>query len=1059
MPTLRIYCLGNLRVELNGKIISNFETDKTRALLVYLALESGKPLQRSHLAGLLWSEETEERALHNLRQTLSYLRKVLGDPCSSPYFLLADRETIQLNPSADVWVDTGGFTQYLACAYRYYQRQIGFGLLNIRCLQKALDLYQGQFLVQFYLSKCSLFEEWSLLKREEYNLQAIKALALLAEYHERRAEYHLAIQAASRIIELAPWDETARCQVIRLLGIDRQWSAAKSQFFALKKYLAESLYVAPSAETMKLYDQICKAAAGDLPIPSCFPPEKHYFPEISSPFVGREIELDEVMERIVSPENRLITLLGPGGIGKSRFALEIAHQLVGVLPDGVFFVSLAAAQAPAQIHSFIAEATGFVFSEQLDPDKQLFDHLRNKELLLVLDNFEHLLPDPESTRILDKILTRAPRVTFLVTSREQLYLQQEFIYTLAGLDYPQDSNIPIETIDSYDALKLFTRCAAQKQRKFILDEDNLPFVIRICRILEGLPLGVELAAAAVREQGFEAIAERIENDLDVLTANFTNIQPRHRSLCAAFDVSWDLLSPHYQGILCRLSVFPDGFDRRAAQEIANASPANLAAFVSKSLIREEENQRFSFHEAIRHFVSRKLITSGYLPEIRERHAQFYVSFLKEKKVVLKGSEQTSALKAMQQEYGNLRLMWDWLVDNKRAKEIFESMESIYQYFSIQSLFKEGIQWIEQAVQSIQAEDLVLGMLLSRLGSLAYLSRESKLAFDALLHSQEILIREDALQELAFCRVQLGWVSLREKDFLAALEYVQQSLSYYQSEKDDLGELQALSLLGSIWSKQGNNQEAKTVFDKALILCRRTENPRLMVTILNRLGDLACYDGQYEIAVAQFNECLGITQRLNDRYNQAILLNNLGTIYHVWKDYPRAQEYYQNSLEICSEIGDQDGKALALNNLGELATLQGDYPAAIQHSKNALQIAEQLQEYWTIIVCLNSLGEIHCKMGTLEKSRDYLLHAIELAVNINALDLVARVSVNAGRVFQLLGDQKKAIALLQASLAHSATEYDSRAKAVDFLKEMNAVYEIENNDLTLVELVKGSLDLV
>ena len=789
MPSLRITCFGTLQVELNGKILTGFETDKTRALLVYLAVKSGRPHRRSQLAGLLWTEETEERALHNLRQTLSFLRKGLGDNLTAPHFILTDRETIQLNPSADVWVDVFALTQSLECAYRHYQSQIGRGLLNIRCLQRIMVLYPEQFLNQFFLSKCALFEEWVFLQREKYNLQAIKALAFLGEYHEKRAEYNLALQAVMRIVELSPWDETARTQVIRLLGVEQQWNAAQSQFFALKKYLSEQLDVSPSAEVVSFYDQIRAAAAGKLVITPRFPPEKYYLPDTSSSFVGRVTELDEVMELIVSPQIRLITLIGPGGIGKTRFAIEIAHQSVGVLSDGVFFVALYAAQAPDQIVQLIARSIGLVFSDQSDPQKQLLNHLRDKELLLVLDNFEHLLTDPGSTLLLDEILSQSSRTTFLITSRERLNLQQERIYVLDGLNYPQEPRIPVEKINSYDALNLFARRAVHLQRDFVLNEINLPSVIRICRVLEGFPLGVELAAAAIWKYGFEVIARRIENDLDVLTSSVTNVPPRHRSLRAAFDVSWELLTPKEQIVLSSLSVFRDGFDQDAALQVANATPDMLTALASKSLLWFGENHRQNFHEAIRQFTVEKMAATGNLAEIRARHALYYCSYLAEKNADLKNAGQTAALADIQREFGNASAAWNWLVENKCVFEMIECMDSLYQFFSVRSLFKEGIQWFQQGITSIQDEsgsDLAQGMLLSRLGSLAYMARESGLALDVLQRSQKILNGIMAWKELAYCRIHLGWAYQREKDFIISQDYVEKSLQYFQGAGDDLG---------------------------------------------------------------------------------------------------------------------------------------------------------------------------------------------------------------------------------------------------------------------------------
>ena len=1059
MSALRIKCMGEFQIELDGKPLASFETEKTRALLVYLALESGRPLRRPHLAGLLWSEESEERALHNLRQTLSFLRKALGK--SADEFLLTDRESIQLNPDAQVWIDAKAFSQSLACAYRHYQSSQGRGWWNVRCLQQAIDLFQGQFLEQFYLGKCALFEEWVALTREDFNQQAIQALGMLTDYHEKRGEVHLALQTAIRITRLAPWDESARAQVIFLLGMDQQWSAAQSQYAALRQYLQQEFGLLPSTELDTLYEEIRNAAAHKQPLPPRLSPAKHHLPEPLTAFIGRQTELDEIMQWVVAPENRLITLLGPGGIGKTRFALEIGRQLVGVPADGVFFITLLNAQNPGQIYPLIAQALNLSFSEQSDPHKQLLDHLRHKQLLLILDNMEHLLSGDHCAQLLDAILSQAAGVTLLVTSRERLNLQQERLYPLAGLQYPQDEFLPIQQANSFDSLNLFIQSAKQLQPDCVLQADNLSAAIRICRILEGFPLGVELAAAAVWQHGFTTIAEQIEKDLDVLNINTSNMHPRHRSLRAAFNVSWALLTPEEQKVLRRLAIFRGGFTRSAAWQVAEADAPALAVLRSKSLLRQDVHDRYHMHEAIRQFVLEQLASSGELEDIQARHACCYVSFLNDQHAALIGSGQSAALDGMQQEFGNAGQAWDWLTAHRHAEEIQTCMDSLFQFFSMRSLFSEGIAWFQKALNSLQDvphAELILGMLLWRLGTLAFLAREDRLVFPPLLRSQQILLVCDTPQELANCRIHLGWAYQRKKDFASAEACARQSLAYFHSVQDDLGESQALLLLGSIHDRQGRTQESKTFFLQALEKGRQSGNQRQQMLILNRLGDLSCVEGQYETAINQFSECLEISRKLNDRYYQAILLNNLGTIYHIWQNYPQAETHYQKSLEICKEIGDQDGIALALNNLGELATMAGDYAAAIRYSESALQIAEELHENWTIVVCLNSLGEIYCAMRDLQKSKDYLWQAIHLALEIQGMNLVARVSVNVGRVLQLQGNQTAAISILQAALAHSATEHDAREKALDFLAEMQTGNATQADDRLLEAVIRKELDI-
>lgn len=1056
MSKMRIYCLGDFRVEIDGEIISGFTTEKTRALLAYLSVEAGKPIRRSFLAGLLWSDDPDERALQNLRQTLSYLRKTIGDNQSSCPFIIADRDTIQLNPSADIWVDTTVFKQSLNRAYQYYQKKNGAGQLNIRWLQRAILLFQGQFLEHFYLSKTTLFDEWISITQENLNLLAIRAFSQVADYHEKRGEYQSALQHNIRITEIFPWDESARIKTIYLLGLENQWSAAQSQFMALKNFQMNQMGDPPSKEVLELMDQINSAASGKEQVKQRIPISKYNLPETGTAFIGRTEETDEIIDLIDSPECRLTTIIGPGGVGKTRLAVEIAEYYVGLIPDGVFFVSMLNATQFNHVVHLLSEAVGLVNFSQVDPKMRLLDYLRSREMLLVLDNFEHLTSDPKCILLLDEILCRAPRISLLVTSREKLSLQNECIYQLYGLEYPPNGSVSLESAPNFDAVSLFLKRVTQAQRNFCLNESNLPDVIRVCQVLDGIPLGIELAVSAVLEFGLENIASRIVQDFLGFTSTAVNTQPRHRNLRAVFDVSWNLLSEEEKEALSFLSIFTGGFDRKAASAICNATPAILSSLTAKSLIRVEEQDRFFIHETIRQFSSEKLIDKLDHSQLRSRHAKYYAAFLAESSESLSGIDQSKALSEISKEFGNACQALNWLVGNAESDTLRGCVDSLYQYFSIRSLFVEGLQWFQQAVHALENENqdqVLLAMLLSRLGSLAYSAREDELSLKSLVQSHEVFICQDEQKELALCKLYLGWYYQRQKDFSIAAEYAKSSLAYFLQSGDELGKSQAYLLLGSIWNRQGNNHEAKEMVEKALESCRKTGNALQMVIVLNRLGDLVCYDGNYDLAVNLFNECLLISNDLNDRYHQAIMLNNLGTIAHLKENYAQAQEQYLASLKICKEIGDRDGIALAYSNLGELATVQRDYPAALDYSGRALEIAEELQEHWTIIVCLNSLGEIYCAVNMLEKSQQLFLRAIQMALDIKGIDLVARVSVNYSRVLQLMGETKKAVKLLQAALAHSSTELDARKKAVTWLTEMKASSEIEIDDQYLEEVVK------
>jgi predicted ATPase/DNA-binding SARP family transcriptional activator/Tfp pilus assembly protein PilF len=1061
MAGMRINCFGHLRIETDGQSIDRFETDKARALLVYLAIENGHPQRRSHLAGLLWSDQSEEQALHSLRQTLSSLRKTLGDHSSTNPFIIAERDRVQINPANSVWVDVLAFRSGLAAAYRHYQRRQQCLGLNVRRLSATMALRQAPFLDHFELKGSPLFNEWLALLREELDQRSVEGLSLLAQVYERRGEYALVHEVAQQIIKINPWDETAHTQLMRLYVQAGQWGAAQNQYQALRRFLNEQLGVEPSRETNRLFEQI--RAAGPNPPAALlqFEADPSNLPVSATPFIGREKELDEITDLITDPAARLLTLLGPGGIGKTRLALEAARQQVGLFNDGVFFVPLVVVSSVDQVHASIADALGLVLAEQSQPQARLIDYLREKQLLLVLDNYEQLLGDIQATQPVLEILKQAAGVTLLVTSRERLMLQEEWIYPVPGLGYP--SGLPTEILSTtelvarYDALDLFYRRACQARHGFTLDSTTLPSVVSICQMLDGLPLGVELAAAAIWDQPCSIIAEKITSDLNTIGALASNVQPRHRSLWAAFDVSWQLLTTVEQALFCRLAVFRGGFTLQAAQQVAQATPDLLAALVNQSLVRSDTHGRYELHEAVRQYAFEKLAAAGCMEDSRAAHAHFYSAFLAEQRQALVGHAQKQSLADIQVELSNISPAWDWLLQNLRIAEILSCIDPLYQFFNIRSRFNEGIAMLHPVIALLeentnpetgQALETALGMVLARIGSLAYYSRQNTLAIETLERSREIFTRLNHPTELAFCQNTLGGVYLRSKNFARAQACAQQNLDYYRQVGDPLGENRALYLLGLIQNRLGKLRESKEYFLAAVAAGRRVEDRRRLTAPLNMLGDIACTEGDYAEAEILFKESLTIARDLEDLFYQAIVLNNLANVYHYNHQFPLAREAYEDSLSICLEIGDRDGEAMALNNLGELAVVQGEFSQAIVFSEQALQIARQVGEEWTIVVCLNNLGEANCGLGKYEVALKYLVEAIRTAWEIGAVDCVARFAVNAGRCFQLQGRRPEAQALYLAALAHSATEHDACEKATGWLKEMNVDALVNDDDHAL-----------
>jgi DNA-binding SARP family transcriptional activator len=433
-PELRITCFGRFQAALDGSPLV-FETDKGRALLAYLAVEADQPHHRERLAGLFWSDQPEERALHNLRQTLAGLRKALGEETHRPFtqpFLLIQRDTLQFNPICRAGLDVHQFQEALHDALIFYtQRSPNAALprsrLNLRCLGQAVEIYRGAFLEQLSVDGSPLFEEWVLTRRELYHQQAVGALELLVDACERRGDISLARQTAARLVELIPWDESACSRLMTLYALERQWKATIQQYQTFQRYVRGRLGIAPSAEMTGLFESLRRAAAQDRPPPAPYPLPRHNLPTPRGCCTDRESDLDSLAMMLADPGCHLLSLVGSDCSTKTRLALTAAHLQVGMFADGVFFVPVEGKNEPAPLVNAIAGVLGLSLTEERS--SQLLDYLKDKEMLLVLDCFQDLAAgkDGENMKFIVAMLQQAAQVKLLVASPTALNLRSECV--------------------------------------------------------------------------------------------------------------------------------------------------------------------------------------------------------------------------------------------------------------------------------------------------------------------------------------------------------------------------------------------------------------------------------------------------------------------------------------------------------------------------------------------------------------------------------------------------------------------------------------------------------
>ena len=666
---------------------------------------------------------------------------------------------------------------------------------------------------------------------------------------------------------------------------------------------------------------------------------------------------------IINRETRLVSLVGPGGIGKTRLALEFAEQQIPTqthsvqtensspfrFPDGIYFVSLESLSSSALISPAIAEALNY----RLDRgEAQLMDYLKSKSMLFVIDNFEHLLDGAE---ILDRILRAAANVYMLVTSREQLKLRQEHVYILHGLEFPEPALI--SSAADYSAGKLFLQAARHRCPDFTLDDPDLEDLAHICRLVEGMPLALELAATWIDTLPITDIATEIQRNFDFLATEFRDMPPRHRSVRAVIDVSWEQLLPAEQKLFAELSVFRGGFTWEAATAITGATLKSLSSLVGKSLLRYAKSQnRYYIHELLRQYGREKLADQKEaVEEIHDYHSQYYCEWFANQVTAktLKSVGQKAVLELMTAELENARSAWNWALQNQRIKRLMYRATSFGMYYAWRGGFLEGDRTIRAFISHLTDADapkdanreLLKASLLNWQGYfLSELGNRTK-AFDLLLKSEELLnspllaqskTKAERAHNLVI-KSEAGWW----QSFDVRLEQLAQARVWYRDVGHQFGLPFALSYSAHIAIFAGRMEEALQFLEESLELHESSGNQLGRAFSLMVMGNLSFTRNNYDKAERLFRHSVEIAKEIEDLERIAIAMSFLGTAYMYSGQFTQAQRVLKQSVDNCYDLGLQDRRAAALCYLGYACLHLGEYDAAACFGNIALPLAQEV----------------------------------------------------------------------------------------------------------------------
>ena len=974
---LELNLLGALEI-LRDSVPVSLRYEKLRALLAYLAVEQGRPHPREALVGLLWPEAIEADARRSLSQALFNLRQALGEGSTGPPpanpFLLSTRETLQFNPASDHRLDVAGFEALVQAAAAHSHGPSDLCAECVERLERAVTLYRGDFLSHFFVPDSSAFEDWALLRREGLRRQALAALAQLTTHFEQQAVYGRAVAYARRQLELEPYREEAHRDVMRLLALSGERSAALAQYEAARKALANELGVPPAPETEALLAQI-KAGQWErrYPAPSPTPGGTRQDPA-SAPtglptpltaFVGRERELAELARLLAAPECRLLTLTGPGGIGKTRLALQAAAQY----HPGAVWVPLAPVQAPEQVVTAIADALGFTFQGNEPPVTQLARHLSAQSRLLLLDNFEHLLRPEAGPEWINDLLRGAPALKLLVTSRAALDLEGEWVFSVEGL--------------GDRAVDLFIQSARRAQAGFELCEADVEPVRRIVRLVGAVPLAVELAAGWVRLLSCAEIADEIEqafttgHGLEVLTSQARDIPESHRSMAAVFEYSWRLLSAEERTALARLSVFRGGFGRAAAERVAGASLTVLSALSVKSLLRRVGAGRFDLHELVRQFAAGRLAET---PDERVRandaHCDFYARYLRERANDLRGARQRESAEEVALELDNVHAAWRWAVASARLPALTDLALPLYLFSQRRSRYAEGTALLTEAIMrlegqsSAEAQEAVAGFVLGRgwLGIRLGRLEAAEADFQRFQAIYARLNRQPQGHMIGDPVMALGLIASIRGEYEAALRHYQAALEVIAQHGDHQALTYPHLYIASIQRALGNLAAAQRYAEQGHQLAQAAQQPWVLGFALNELGQVALACGDLAAAEGYLHEAYTLREKLGDASGMALDLSHLGSAALARQAPAEAAQFYERSLALYRQTGDQGGLVTALHGLGRTAMSTGDLPAAWPFLIQALAIAWRARFWPMTLSLLASLAELLADRGAVERAR-------------------------------------------------------------------------------------------
>ncbi|MEM7118438.1 MAG: tetratricopeptide repeat protein, partial [Chloroflexota bacterium] len=876
-------------------------------------------------------------------------------------------------------------------------------------MNQAAALYQGELLAGLSLKEAYPFEEWLALQREQLQHQMLTLLDKLAFALETRGEYGLAQQQVTHHLALAPWHESAHRHLMRLYMHQGDRTAALAQYKSCCDLLASELNVAPAAETKLLWQQI-----RDETFETAVSPQKatvtHNFPVSLTPFVGRKVLLDQIRTQLADENCRLLTLLGAGGSGKTRLSIEIGQTLAQrQYRDGIYFISLVGISDVALLVTTIAEQLGLKLADKLLPQQQLLDYLHPKELLLVCDNFEQILA---GASLLATIISQAPTVQFLVTSREPLNIQAEWRQPIGGLEYKSGT--------TSEAVLFFQQSARRIAPQFQWSDKELTAVRDLCRLVNGLPLALELAATWTRLMDCRTILRETKRNLDFLTSPLGDLPTRHQSIRAVLTQSWQLLSPRLQKILNQLAYFAGRFGLEEALAIVpQITMLDIATLLDKSLLQWLSNGRYQMHQLLRQFALPNLAADPTTAaELARRHSDYYLTFAARQEAALVRVGAPKAMAALQAAAANMRLAWQTAVSQQNWPLLQASLQSLATYSLFGGYGVELERWVTEILAQMQtavSPPPLYGFLLDQLGQFYVHQGRYDEAIDLAERLHAFGRQQQTEQFVMLAHIIHGNANHYQANYQAALDDYKTAIVYFENNGDDDKQALLNGFIGHTYYHQGDHERAITQQQLALAQSQASGNMLLQARCLLNLGHAQTTYRNVEQGFTTYQRALETYQALGFLEGIAGALHGLGRI-HTWQGrLDEALRCYQEALRIVEKRGMRRDISLSLNSIGLIYKRLEAYDKAIDYINRALQMNRVLGSKDEIVNNLGNLGSLYNRQEKYELAETHLREAVALAKAINYQQGVAGSLGNLASYYKDRGQLIEALAAYEGAI--------------------------------------------